>query len=63
MKRILSLVLVLMLCLPLVSAMAEEEKVLNIFTWEYYIDDETRNYAIDGVVTHWMPLPQPPKGE
>ena len=41
MKRILSLVLVLMLCLPLVSAMAEEEKVLNIFTWEYYIDDET----------------------
>ena len=33
--------------------------------WEYkhYIDDETHNYAIDGVVTHWMPLPQPPRGE
>ncbi len=33
--------------------------------WEYkhYIDDETHNYAIDGVVTHWMPLPQPQKGE
>ena len=31
--------------------------------WEYkhYIDDDAHNYAIDGVVTHWMPLPEPPK--
>ena len=33
--------------------------------WEYkhYIDDDANNYAIDGVVTHWMSLPAPPKGE
>lgn len=33
--------------------------------WEYkhYIDDETRNYAIDGNVTHWMPLPEPPNAD
>ena len=31
--------------------------------WEYkhYNGDEDHNYAIDDVVTHWMPLPQPPK--
>ena len=33
--------------------------------WEYkhYIDDDAHNYAIDGVVTHWMPLPEPPGKE
>ena len=33
--------------------------------WEYkhYNGDEDHNYAIDDVVTHWMPLPEPPKGE
>ena len=33
--------------------------------WEYkhYNGDEQNNYAIDDVVTHWMPLPKPPKGE
>jgi hypothetical protein len=31
--------------------------------WKHYIDDECHNYAIDDVVTHWMPLPEPPKGE
>ena len=33
--------------------------------WEYkhYNGDEQHNYAIDDEVTHWMPLPEPPKGE
>lgn len=31
--------------------------------WKHYIDDECHNYAIYDVVTHWMPLPEPPKGE
>jgi hypothetical protein len=31
--------------------------------WEYkhYNGDESHNYAIDDVVTHWMPLPEPPQ--
>ena len=33
--------------------------------WEYkhYNGDDEHNHPIDDVVTHWMPLPQPPKGE
>jgi hypothetical protein len=33
--------------------------------WEYkhYNGDDEHNHAIDDVVTHWMPLPQAPKGE
>lgn len=33
--------------------------------WEYkhYNGDEQHNYAVDNEVTHWMPLPEPPKGE
>ena len=31
--------------------------------WKHYIDDECHNYAIHDVVTHWMELPEPPKGE
>ena len=40
MKRLLLLVLCLMLALPAFSR-GEEEKVLNLFTWELYVDDET----------------------
>lgn len=29
--------------------------------WKHYIGDEGHNYAIDDFVTHWMPLPEPPK--
>ena len=31
--------------------------------WEYkhYNGDDEHNHAIDDVVTHWMPLPEPPK--
>lgn len=29
--------------------------------WEWY--DGNTLYDLEGVVTHWMPLPQPPKGE
>ena len=33
--------------------------------WEYrhYNPDDVYNFAVDDVVTHWMPLPEPPKGE
>lgn len=33
--------------------------------WEYkhYNGDDEYNHAIDDKVTHWMPLPEPPKGE
>lgn len=33
--------------------------------WEYkhYLGDDDYNYCIDGVVTHWMPLPEPPRKE
>lgn len=33
--------------------------------WEYrhYNPDEVYNNVIDGVVTHWMPLPEPPVKE
>lgn len=33
--------------------------------WEYkhYNGDDEYNHAIDDPVTHWMPLPTPPKGE
>ena len=40
MKKLLVLILALMLALP-VFAVAEEEKVLNLFTWELYVDDQT----------------------
>ena len=31
--------------------------------WEerHYNDDDTRNLQVDDFVTHWMPLPKPPK--
>lgn len=31
--------------------------------WEerHYNDDDTRNLRVDDFVTHWMPLPKPPK--
>ena len=33
--------------------------------WEYkhYNGDDEYNHPVDDKVTHWMPLPQPPKGE
>ena len=33
--------------------------------WEcrHYNPDDVYNFAVDDVVTHWMPLPEPPKGE
>lgn len=42
MKRILSLIVVLLLVIPFASlGLAEEEKVLNILTWAEYIDRDT----------------------
>jgi spermidine/putrescine transport system substrate-binding protein len=40
-KRFLALFLTIALFVPFFSLNAEEEKVLNIFTWETYIDSET----------------------
>lgn len=33
--------------------------------WEerHYNDDDTRNLQVDDFVTHWMPLPEPPRGD
>ena len=43
MKKLVSLLLVLLLSLSaaFLPALAEEEKVLNVFTWATYIDDGT----------------------
>ena len=41
MKKILGVLLVLALVLSAVSAFAEEEKVLTIYTWEEYVDYDT----------------------
>lgn len=29
------------------------------WTWE----ENSTEYSLDGIITHWMPLPEPPKGE
>lgn len=41
MKRFLALCLALSLVLTLAPALGEEEKVLNIFSWEAYVDETT----------------------
>lgn len=41
MKKFFVLLIALSLMLPLLPAMAEEEPVLNLFSWDGYIDDET----------------------
>ena len=41
MKRFLALCLALSLALSLAPALGEEEKVLNIFSWEGYVDETT----------------------
>lgn len=46
----------------------DEEKDVYLIPkgwWEYkhYNGDDEYNHAIDDPVTHWMPLPTPPKGE
>lgn len=40
MKKFLLCIFCLMLALPM-GGLAEEEKVLNLFTWELYVDDQT----------------------
>lgn len=46
MKKFFALLLALCLFLPLLPAMAAEEQVLNIFSWDGYIDDETlKNFS------------------
>lgn len=47
MKRFLAMLLAaLMLCIGM-TALAEEEKVLNIFTWEGYVDENTLGMFMD----------------
>ncbi|MDD4080730.1 MAG: spermidine/putrescine ABC transporter substrate-binding protein [Eubacteriales bacterium] len=41
MKKLISLMLISLMLLGLVPAMAEEEPVLNVFSWATYIDDNT----------------------
>ncbi len=54
MKKIFALLLALCLLVPYAS-LAEEEKVLNIFTWQGYIDDETlKNFTEEtGIKTNY----------
>lgn len=41
----------------------------TVVVWaEYYKgcwiwEENNTEYSLDGIVTHWMPLPEPPKGE
>ncbi len=41
MKRLAICLLCVILLIPCFTALQEEEKVLNLFTWEYYVDDDT----------------------
>ena len=48
MKRLIALLLMLFITAALAPALAQEEKELNIFTWEGYIDAETlKNFSDD----------------
>lgn len=47
MKRLVAMLLAAMLCVAGLSAMAEEEKVLNVFTWEGYFDENTLGQFMD----------------
>ena len=47
MKRILATLLAAVLCIAGLGAFAEEEKVLNIFTWEGYFDETTLGQFMD----------------
>lgn len=41
MKKLLCLLICLMMTLPALAIAQEEEKVLNLLSWEYYVDDQT----------------------
>lgn len=47
MKKILAVLLAALMLLSGMSAFAEEEKVLNIFTWEGYVDEITLGQFMD----------------
>lgn len=47
MKRMVALLLAAMLCIAGLGAFAEEEKVLNIFTWEGYFDETTLGQFVE----------------
>ena len=47
MKKFLATLLAAMMLLVGMTAIAEEEKVLNIFTWESYVDEVTLGQFMD----------------
>lgn len=47
MKKMVALLLAAMLCIAGLGAFAEEEKVLNIFTWEGYFDETTLGQFVE----------------
>ena len=47
MKKILAVLLAALMLLSGMSVFAEEEKVLNIFTWESYVDEVTLGQFMD----------------
>ena len=57
MKKLLALVICLLLAVPALS-LAEEQKVLNVLSWEGYVDAETLSAFEQetGVKVIWSPM-------
>ncbi|MCL2866396.1 MAG: spermidine/putrescine ABC transporter substrate-binding protein [Clostridia bacterium] len=57
MKKVLCIALFLMMLIPVIS-IAQEEKALNIYTWEEYIDDDTIRQFSDetGIKVNYAPM-------
>lgn len=45
------------------SYLVFSNKSKTVFTAHYWLGDRWANRANGQFITHWMPLPQPPKGE
>ena len=45
------------------SYLVFSSKSKTVFTAHYWLGDRWSNRANGQFITHWMPLPQPPKGE
>ena len=45
------------------SYLVFSSKSKTVFTAHYWLSDRWANRANGQFITHWMPLPQPPKGD
>ena len=41
--------------------MSTDDSAWNWWEYRYYNSDDVYNNCVDDKVTHWMPLPEPPK--